>query len=202
MGKFTLLILLLVFLNAPVIAQTFDFTKSGDEASNDILKNCVSSEIEGFHGDVVSFFYDIDNDNKNEIIGIVKSRTFYTLEGYNLVVVEEDEGGWQMLPTNIYFDETQPLEIKDSKISYHKTVFRRDRKTSASVRNSHYKAAASIKGYYANKKMSEIDEALTVGEGHPSIEINVEDFPECEQKSFEISYPDGYEKPKYYIEMH
>ena len=202
MGKIILTILLLMFINAPVIAQSFDFNQNGDETSNDILKEFVASEIEGFHGDVVSYFYNIDDDGEQEIIGIVKSRSYYSLEGYNLVVLDKIEDGWQMLPTNIYFDNTKPLEIADNKISYHKTVFHWNRISSSHVRNSHFKAAAAIKPRSMNKLMQEIEEAIDIGEGHPSIEVDVNGFPACEQESFDIEYPDGYEKPKYHIEIH
>ena len=61
------------------MAQSFDFSQKGDEVANDILKESVTKEIEGFHGDVVSYFYDIDNDNKKEIIGIVKSKASFII---------------------------------------------------------------------------------------------------------------------------
>ncbi len=201
MRKFILSILFVVLANSSVIAQNFDFTKSGEEASNNILKEYISAEIEGFRGDVVSYFYDIDNDNKKEIIGIVKSRSFYTIEGYNLVVLEETPEGWQMLPTNIFFDETKPFDITDSKISYSKNSFKGNKKVTEK-KNSNYKAAASIKSYYTSRKIRGIEETINIGEGHPSIEVNVNDFPPCEQESFEIQYPTEYEKPKYRIDIY
>jgi hypothetical protein len=70
------------------------------------------------------------------------------------------------------------------------------------AKDKNFKAAVSIKDYYTNKKIKGIEEAINIGEGHPSVEVDVNDFPACEQGTFVISYPDGYEKPKYHIELH
>jgi len=204
MGKFILSVLLFTALVAPSFAQSFDFSKEGNEESNAILKEYIKGEIEGFHGSVVSYFYDIDKDGKQEIIGIVKSKLYYTLAGYNLVILKEDENGWGSMPTDIYFDDGLPFDISGNKISYHKTVFYKNKKAYATLNKNSgsYKAAVSIKNYYTNKKVKEIEEAINIGEGHPSVEVNESDFPTSEQGTFTISYPDGWEKPKYHIEMH
>ena len=203
MGKF-LLSLVLMLATAPVFAQSLDFSQKGDEEANTILKEYITTnEIEGFHGDVVSYFYDVEGDGKNEIIGIVKSKLYYTLAGYNLVMLKQDENGWGAIQTDIYFDDSMPFDISGKKISYHRTVFYKHKKAYATLNKSNsYKAAASIKDYYTNKKLTGIQEAIDIGEGHPSVEIDVNDIPVSEQKSFKIEYTENYEKPKYRIEIH
>lgn len=205
MGKFLLSILLILF-STPVFAQSLDFTQKGDEEANAILKEyIINNEIPGFYGSVVSYFHDIDGDNKDEIIGIVKSKLYYTLAGYNLVVLKQDENGWGAVNTDIYFDDSLPFDISKNKISYHKSFFYKNKKAYATLSKNNtknYRAAVSIKDRYTDKKIKGIQEIVEITEGHPSIEVNESDFPVCEQKSFVISYPEGYEKPKYHIEMH
>ena len=204
MRKFLLSTLLLLMFCAPVLAQSFDFTKNGDEESNAILKEYIATnEIEGFYGGVVSYFYDINGDNNPEIIGIVKSKLYCNVRGYNLVVLMQDENGWGMIPTDVYFDDSLPFEISKNKLTYHKSFFYKHKIGHATIsKNRNFKAAVSIKDYYTDKKLKGINEAIDIGEGHPSVELDVKDLPGSEQGTFVISYPEGYEKPKYHIEMH
>ena len=203
MRKFILSVLLLTAFCVPVLAQSFDFSQKGDEEANVILKEYVKTEIEGFHGGVTGYFYDMDNDGRKEIIGIVQSKLYCTIAGYNLVVLKEDENGWGAIQTDIYFDNGFPFEISGNKVSYNKTIFYKYKKAYATVKkNNSYKAAASIKDHYTNKKIKGIEEATAIGEGHPSIEVDEKDFPASEQGTFVISYPEGFEKPKYHIELH
>jgi len=202
MGKFLLSLTLLVLLNAPVFAQSFDFSKEGDVEANEILKEAVKREIEGFHGGVVGYFYDINGNGKKEIIGIIKSKLYCTLAGYNLVVLEQNDDNWIMTSTNINFDATLPFDIERNKVTYHKSDFYKNKKTVATIKDNDFRAAVSIKEHYANKKLKGIEEATSIGEGHPSVEVDVNDFPECEQRAVNIEYPNGMEKIHYRIELH
>ena len=209
MRRFLLSVLLLAFLSTPTFAQSFDFTKTGNEEANAILKEYIKTyEIEGFYGDVVSYFYDIDNDNNPEIIGIVKSKLYCTLKGYNLVVLKQDSNGWGIISTDVHFENSLPFDISGNKITYHKSLFYKFKKAHATIskrpdKNTNYRAAASIKDHYKDKKLQGIEEISNIEEGHPSVEIDVNDFPRSEQGTFVISYPDGeYQKPSINIQMH
>lgn len=188
-------------LNTGVFAQSFDFSKNGNSEADTILKNCIQNEIENFQGDTTAYFYDVDNDGQNEIIGIVKSKLFYNLEGYNLVVLKNNENDWQRIQTNVYFDELKPFDITGNKITYHKSVFYKHKKHTAVLKNGNIHAAASIKDLYQNKKVKGIEQAVDIVEGKPKIEVDISDIPCKVQRAVKIEYHNLSERTKHYLDM-
>ena len=109
MKKIFLMLFLMLF--GIVNAQTFDFSKAGDKKANEIMADFVKQEMPEFYGDVVAYFYDIDSMGEDEILGIVKSKVFYTLKGYELVVLKMDAGFGQLLKTIFSLIQLKNLKL-------------------------------------------------------------------------------------------
>lgn len=201
MKKFLLFAIAFSVLNLCVFAQSFDFSQNGNSEADAILKDYIQNEIENFHGDTTAYFYDIDNDGQNEIIGIVKSKLFYNLEGYNLVLLKNIENNWQRIQTNVNFDELQPFDITGNKITYHKSVFYKHKKYYATIKNGNIHNADSMKDLYKDKKIKSIERTVDIVEGQPKIEIDVNDIP-CEvQRAVKIEYHNLSGRTKHYLDM-
>ena len=112
MKKIVFILISALFLN--VQTKTFDFNGVGDENSNKILKEFVQTKMPEEDFQVISYFEDINNDNKAEIIGIVKSQYFYSLAGYKLFVLKENNSIWELFKSDVHFDNTQAFDIENN----------------------------------------------------------------------------------------
>ena len=112
-----LLFLTVLLSISPAFAINYDFNKTGDTKANEILKEYITNKIPEFEGDVVGYFHDINEDNKNEIIGIVKSNLFYSLAGYKLVVLKENNSTWETIKNDIYFFYSCPNTVFNSDLA-------------------------------------------------------------------------------------
>lgn len=199
MKKFFLILSLFLLFGAN--AQTFDFNKSGDVESNKILKEFLLKKAPDSSANVVSYFFDIDNDNKKEVIGIIKSQFAYSLAGYKLFVLKENNNNWENFKADVYFDITQKFEIENKKITYHKTVFYKNEKCRAKVKKDKIETIGLFLDMFKDKKAHNIEEITKFHEPVEHNDFNLEDFHSQKQKSVNINYVNLNEKTKHYLDL-
>ena len=197
MKKILLILSLGLFLNAH--ATNFDFNSTGNQNSNEILKNFISSIHDKTQ--VVSYFYDINNDNSDEVIGIVKSGYFYSLEGYKLFVLKKTEEAWSPIKSDIYFDNTKNIEIKNKKITFYKTVFYKNKKCKAKIKKDKITTSKSLFDCFKNKKAHDIEEITKLSENHIHNDFEIENFHAEKQKAVDFHYTNLNDKTKHYLEL-
>ncbi|MBQ8634914.1 hypothetical protein IJ425_02020 [bacterium] len=196
--------LLLLFLNIALCANatTFDFNKEGNPQSNKILKDFISStSLIDENTKVVSYFNDINEDGKDEIIGIVKSQYFYSLAGYKLFALKNNDSKWEAIKSDVYFDNSQEFEIENKKITCHKTVFYKNKKLKAKVKKNKIATSKSLFDCFKNKKAQDIEEITKFDEGHTQNNFELENFHSQSQKNVEIHYNNLDEKTKHYLNL-
>jgi len=183
-------------------AQVFNFSNSGQENANEIMFNYIQEKIQAPIHDVIAYFYDIDNDNEEEIIGIVKNKHFYSLAGYNLVILKKQDDDYQNIQTDIYFDDTKPLEIDNKKITYYKSVFYKHKKYSAKYNNNNEVTSdIVIKDFFTDKKVKAISE-ITKPQNNLNINIvSVNDLYPDIQRNVNIKYGNLSQRTKHYLDM-
>ncbi|MBQ4646994.1 MAG: hypothetical protein IJB79_06570 [Candidatus Gastranaerophilales bacterium] len=199
MRKIILAIFLLFF--AKVNAQNLDFNKVGNADSNKILKNFIQQKLNSENFDVVSYFVDIDDDSKKEILGIVKSQYFYSLAGYKLFVLKENNSNWEAFKSDIHFDNTQNFEVENKKIIYYKTVFYKNKKCKAKIKKNKIKTSKSFMDIFVNKKAHDIEEITKFEDGHVQNNLNIEDFHAQKQRNVDFHYVNLNEKTKHYLDL-
>jgi len=200
MKKIFLTLIIGLFLTAQ--AQVLEFDKVGDSLSNEILKNFIlKSKIIDENTKVVSYFSDIDNDGKKEILGIVKSKYFYSLAGYKLFVLKENNSNWEIMKSDVYFDDAQKFEIENKKIVYHKAVFYKNQKHVAHVRKNKIVTSDSILDCFKNKKAHDIEEITEFSDGHAHNDFELENFHAQKQRDVNINYINLNEKTKHYLDL-
>lgn len=198
MKKFILTIFLLsLYANA----QTFDFNKVGNIESNKILKEYISKKFPEFKGDIISYYTDIDEDNKNEIIGIMKTQYFYSLSGYKLLVLKQENNSWKSFKSDVYFDITQNFEIKNKKITYYKTIFYKNKKYTALIKKDKIKTQETLINLIDDKKVHNIEEITKFSETHEHNDFELENFHAQGQKNLQINYTNLDAKTKHYLNL-
>ena len=200
MKKILFLTTFLLITNS-AFAYTLDFSKAGNSSSNDILKNYILEKMPDFEGDVVSYYCDIDKDSKNEILGIAKSNLFYSLAGYKLFALKEDNSAWKVLKNDIYFDLASEFEANNKKIIYHHSVFYKNKKYKAKVKKNKITTTKSFFDLFADKKAHDIEEVTKFTQVNEHNDFQIEQFQAHEQKSVDINYVNLNEKTKHYLEL-
>lgn len=198
MKKF-ILSLFLVSLSAN--AQTFDFNKTGDIESNKILKEYVLKKFPEINANVVSYFADIDEDNKNEIIGIMKTQYFYSLSGYKLLVLKKENDSWNSFKSDVYFDITNDFEIKNKKIIFYKTIFYKNKKYTALIKKDKIKTQETIADLISDKKAHDIEEITKFSENRQHNDFELENFHAHGQKNLQFNYTNLNAKTKHYLDL-
>ena len=194
---------LILFLNLFFIANaaTFNFHKANDSGSNEIIRNIAPKDIVNEKTQIISYFYDINNDKKDEIIGIIKSQYFYSLEGYKLFALRQNESGWEIIKSDVYFDNTQDLEIKNKKIKYYKTVFYKNKKSKAKIKKDKIVASKSLFDFFKNKKAHDIEEITKFTQTTTHNDFEIENFHAEKQKTVDFHYVNLDEKTKHYLDL-
>lgn len=198
MKKFILSIFL---LSLSVGAQTYDFNKTGNIESNKILKEYIVKKFPEIRGDVISYFADIDEDNKNEIIGIMKTQYFYSLSGYKLLVLKKENGSWDSFKSDVYFDIANDFEIKNKKITFYKMIFYKNKKYTALIKKDKIKTQETIADLINNKKAHNIEEITKFSENHLHNDFELENFHAHGQKNLQINYTNLDTKTKHYLNL-
>ena len=195
---------LLLFFNITLCANaaTFDFSKNGNPQSNEILKNYITSKnIINENTEVVSYFNDINQDGKEEIIGIVKSKYFYSLAGYKLFALKNNNSNWEAIKSDVYFDNSQEFKIENKKIICHKTIFYKNKKFTARVKKNKISTSKSFLDCFKNKKAHDIEEITKFSEEHVQNNFELENFHAQNQKNVDIHYNNLNEKTKHYLNL-
>ena len=195
MKKLVFALLSFIVIQTGLNASTFDFKSYGDSLSNPILEEYVQKYLEGFRGDVVSYYYDIDNDGVFEIIGIVKSNLFYNSQGYELVVLKNKDGSWHNINTDIYFDISKKIEINGRTVSYYKSSLKQGRLLEGRIPN---RLSEGFRQLTHNKN---IKNAHLVTEGVSGREYDVSSFSGSPQKAVKIQYENLSDRTRHYLEM-
>ena len=112
-------IALTLFFSVSCKGATLDFAIKNNNSSNAIIKQNLGNDIQEYG--IISHYFDIDNDGKDEVIGFAKSQKLYTSSGYKLIVLKNSNNSWENINTDIYFDPSQEFKINNKKIVYHKT---------------------------------------------------------------------------------
>jgi len=188
-------------LTLSVNAQTFDFQKEGNAQSNEISKNFILEKIPDFKGKIISYFFDIDENGENEIIGIVKHPYFYSLSGYKLLVLKIENGSYKSVKSDVYFDIAQNFEIKNKKITYYKTIFYKNKKCSAKIKKDKIKTKKSLLDCCKDKKAHNIEEITKFSETHQHNDFEIENFHAQKQKNVDFHYVNLNEKTKHYLDL-
>lgn len=181
-------------------ASTLNFKQGGNSESNGILKEYISNKINE-DVEVVSYFKDINNDNKKEIIGIIKFGPFYSLQGYKLFVLKKDEFFWEPVKSDVYFDIEKDITIKNGKITYYKSSFYKNKKYKARIKNNSIKAAKSPFGYFANKKARNIEKITGLEYRCAKNDFELENFHASGQRNVKINYVNLNDKTKHYLDL-
>ena len=200
MKKILFLLAIFVF-STKAYSQDFDFLKNGDEKSNLILKKHIENSINYPQISVSSYFYDIDCDGEQEIVGIIKNSEFYSLKGYKLIALKKFNNTWQLLPSNIYFDNSKIISINDKKISYYMSVFYDNKKHSGKIKNNKLISKKHFGDIFSDKKIKNIEEITQCHHTELNHECLFSDFKPEKQKTFNISYPNMSDKPKPYLDI-
>lgn len=202
MKKIFLILFFGLILNFNANATILDFNDSGDNSSNQILKDFIlKTDMIDETTEVISYFYDIDNDNKNEILGIIKSRYFYSLAGYKLFVLKENNSIWQPFKSDIYFDNSQTFEIKNKKITYHKSIFYKNKKRIAKIKTNKITTKKSFFDYFKNKKAKSIEEITQFNNNTPQNNFELENFNAQNQRDVKINYKNLSDRTKHYLDL-
>lgn len=197
MKKILLILSLGLFLSAH--GASFDFNTTGNKDSNEILKT-FASKIDD-KTQVVSYFYDIDNDNIDEIIGIVKSGYFYSLEGYKLFALRKNNNEWVAIKSDVYFDNTKNFEINKKKITFYKTIFYKNKKAKAKIKKDKIVTSKSLLAFFKNKKAHDIEEITKFSENNIHNDFEIENFHAEKQKTVDFHYTNLNDKTKHYLEI-
>lgn len=200
MKRFIYILFFSLFLNAN--AEILDFSQKGDINSNKILKDFIMQNgVINNDTEAISYFYDIDNDGKKEILGIVKSPYFYSLAGYKLFALKENNSKWEIIKTDVYFDNSQKFEIKNKEIIYHKSVFYKNQKHKAHIKKNKITTPDSFLDCFKNKKAHNIEEITKFSEEHIQNNFELENFHAQQQRNVNINYKNLNEKTKHYLDL-
>lgn len=202
MKKLFIILFFGLILNFNANATVLNFNSTGDDSSNQILKDLISKrDIIDEKTEVISYFYDIDNDGKNEILGIIKSRYFYSLAGYKLFVLKENNSNWEQFKSDIYFDNSQTLEIENKKITYHKSVFYNNKKRTASVKSNKIVTRKSFFDCFKDRKAKSIEEITQLNNNNVKNNFELENFNAQTQRDVQINYKNLSDRTKHYLDL-
>ncbi len=182
-------------------AQNFDFSKEGDELSNKILYDFIKDEMPNDNFEVSSYFYDINNDGNNDIIGIIKSGNFYNIQGYKLVILKNNQIDWNILESNVFFDNSKPVKIENNSITYYKSDFYNNKKATAKIQKNKVSSKNSPLDYAKNRKAKNISKITKFSSGQEKQIIEVSDIPHSEQKNVNIHYENLNTRTKKLLDM-
>lgn len=188
-----------MFLNCS--ATTLHFDIKNDNKSNEILKEFADKNCEGRKYAVISHYYDIDNDNKPEIIGIVKSKSYYSSSGYKLIVLKKNGSNWENIKSDIFFDPNQEFKINKNKITYHKSIFFNNKKCKAKIKKDEIITSKSFLDLFRNKKAENIEEITAFHKSNTKNEFELSNFNAHPQKSVNFYYVNLDERTKHYLDI-
>ena len=200
MKRILIILAFLTYVN-PVYSQTLNFTKNGNESSNEILKEYVLKKMPDFQGDVSSYFYDINDDGVKEIVGIIKTNLFYSLAGYKLVVLKNNNNVWNSFKNDIYFDINQNFEIKNKKITYYHSVFYGNKKYKAKIKKNKIVTSTHFFDFFKDKKAQDIEDVTKFVEVKEHNDFALEQFHSEGQRNVNINYTNLSDRTKHYLEL-
>ncbi len=201
MRKLFCILVLFICCYGSAHCATFDFSATGDAIANETLENFVKSNIEGFKGNVVSYYHDIDGDNIPEIIGVVKSNLFYNLEGYKLIVLKKEADDWFLTENEIYFDNTKNFNINKNIAEYYKSSIYNFGKTKKHQSKISNKISKKTTCSSIAKKSKNTERLMLVSEGTSGVEIDLSEITPEVQKAVIIDYKELSKRTKHYLEI-
>ena len=201
MKKSIVSFVILGLLSAGVLAQTFDFSKSGDSEASQILKDYIMSEYESIYPDTVGYFCDIDNDGKKEVIGIVKSSLFYSLAGYKLFVLRKNEDKYELVKSDVIFDNSQSFEIDNGNFEFYRTFIYKNKKYKARYKNNEIITKIEASDFLTDRKVKNIENITQPVRFDNRVEVNLVDIPANAQPEVNIRYKNLSERTKHYLSI-
>ncbi|MBR3605594.1 MAG: hypothetical protein IKL52_06165 [Candidatus Gastranaerophilales bacterium] len=199
MKKLFLILFLNLFLCAN--ATTFDFQNPNNSKSNEIIRKLAPEDIINEKTQIISHFYDINNDGKDEIIGIIKAPYFYSLEGYKLFALKQKDSSWEIIKSDVYFDNNQDIKIKNKKITYHKTIFYKNKKCKARIKKDKIVSSKSLLFFIKNKKVHDIEEITKFQETNQHNDFELENFHAHKEKTIDVHYNNLSPRTKHYLDL-
>ncbi|MBR2069784.1 MAG: hypothetical protein IJ877_08500 [Candidatus Gastranaerophilales bacterium] len=195
------LLLLLVVMSQCAYCANFNFNSNGDKEASAILKNFVENKFEIEDVNATGYFYDINQDGQKDVIGIVKSNIFYTLEGYKLIILKNEQGNYTPIKCEVFFDNSKEISIDNNEINYYKTVFYKNKKCSADIKNDEVKIHKTIADKVTDKKVQNIEQLTRHGHYVNVNNLELSDFKAPVQKNVNVKYNNLSEKTKHYLDM-
>ena len=186
--------LLLAVIVQAVFANSFDFSTNGDADANKILQNYVQKEFDLEDVDAVGYFWD------NKIIGIIKHNSFYNLEGYKLVVLNNDEN-YTPVKCDVFFDNTKDIIFDNNKIKFYKSVFYKNKKYSAHIGKDKISTIKSVNDKLTDRKIQNIEKLTRHTSGQVARCVKLSDFKTDTERNVNIKYNNLSEKTKHYLDM-
>lgn len=186
--------LLLAVLFQIVFAQSFDFNSNGDNSANRILKDYVEKEFGLEDIDAVGYFWN------DKTVGIIKHSSFYNLEGYKLIVLNNDEN-YTPVKCDIFFDNTKEIIFDDNKIQFYKSIFYKNKKYSATISNNKILTNKSLNDKFKDRKVQNIDQLTRHTKSDNIDYIEISDFKTDTEKNIKIKYNNLSDRTKHYLDM-
>lgn len=187
-------ILLLVVLSQIVFANSFDFNSEGDTNAGQIIKNYVEKEFELEDIDTVGYFWN------DKVIGIVKHNSFYNLEGYKLVVLNNDENHTPV-KCDVFFDKTRKIVFDNHKIKFYKSVFYKNKKYCATIGKDKITTNKSINDKLKDRQVQNIEQLTRHTKSGNFNYIEITDFKTDTEKNVRIRYNNLSDRTKHYLDM-
>ena len=186
--------LLLVVLSQIVFAHSFDFNSKGDTKAGDIIKKYLESKFELEDIDTVGYFWN------DKIIGIAKHNSFYNLEGYKLIVLNNDED-YTPIKCDVFFDNTKEIIFSNDKIKFYKSVFYKNKKYSATIGKNRITTNKSINDKLTDRKTQSIEHLTRHTKAESVNYLDISDFKTDTERNINIKYNNLSERTKHYLDM-
>lgn len=180
---------------------TYKFNRVGNIRANEILTNYLVEEMPDYQGVVTSYFYDLDDDFRAEIIGIARNNKFYSVAGYKLITLKQNKGNWIPIKNDIYFDSSKDLKIENGKITYFKSSFFNNKKYKAKIGKKKIKTSKNIFDIMKERKAQKIADTIELTPAAAKIEYDLEELNPKPQKTINIYYTNLDERTKHYLDL-
>ena len=192
--------LLFIILSQAVFAQTFDFNSKGVDSANKILEDYVEKEFQIDDAKATAYYFDVTGDNNQEVVGIIKTGIFYTLEGYKLIVLKKEDNEYKPIKCNVFFDNTKEIVFEKGKVTFYKTQFYKNKKYSASIKSDEIRTIKTVNDKLKDGKVQNIEKVTRHSTGRPVNNLELADFKTTPERRVKLSYPNMDIKVRNYLE--
>ncbi len=199
--KFIVVIAIFLFSTSSY-AAVLNFNNGGNKSSNNILSDFIENKYNTYGVDTVSYYCDVDNDSKKEIVGIVKHGAFYKVANYQLVVLKQNnQGTWSMLNSDVYFSTSRNVEINNKTIVYYTDYLGKNKKLKAKIKDNEIVKKINPFNIFAKMRMAKLERALEITNTGNKNVVEIADFNAQKQRNVNIGYKNLSPRTKHYLEL-